>query len=157
MTTVNTTGTTFNFNGYFNKEGDYTFRVRAIASYNDKAGEWSDDSSSYYVDEDEAGVYNGTGRWVQDNVGWWYSYSSGGYPSNGWKQINGAWYYFNTSGYRQTGWARVDRQWYYLNGDGVMTTGWQLVGGQWYYLNGSGEMQTGWQAVGGNGTIWITG
>ena len=149
VTTVNTTGTTFNFNGYFNKEGDYTFRVRAIASYNDKAGEWSDDSSSYYVDEDEAGVYNGTGRWVQDNVGWWYSYSSGGYPSNGWKQINGAWYYFNTSGYRQTGWVRVDRQWYYLNGDGVMTTGWQLVGGQWYYMNGSGEMQTGWQAVGG--------
>ena len=148
VTTVNTTGTTFNFNGYFNKEGDYTFRVRAIASYNDKAGEWSDDSSSY-VDEDEAGVYNGTGRWVQDNVGWWYSYSSGGYPSNGWKQINGAWYYFNTSGYRQTGWVRVDRQWYYLNGDGVMTTGWQLVGGQWYYMNGSGEMQTGWQAVGG--------
>ena len=148
VTTVNTTGTTFNFNGYFNKEGDYTFRVRAIASYNDKAGEWSDDSSSYYVDEDEAGVYNGTGRWVQDNVGWWYSYSSGGYPSNGWKQINGAWYYFNTSGYRQTGWARVDRQWYYLNGDGVMTTGWQLVGGQWYYLNGSGEMQTGWQTIG---------
>ena len=149
VTTVNTTGTTFNFNGYFNKEGDYTFRVRAIASYNDKAGEWSDDSSSYYVDEDEAGVYNGTGRWVQDNVGWWYSYSSGGYPSNGWKQINGAWYYFNTSGYRQTGWVRVDRQWYYLNGDGVMTSGWQLVGGQWYYMNGSGEMQTGWQAVGG--------
>ena len=27
VTTVNTTGTTFNFNGYFNKEGDYTFRV----------------------------------------------------------------------------------------------------------------------------------
>ena len=148
VTTVNTTATSFNFSGYFNKEGDYTFRVRAIASYNNKAGEWSDDSSSYYVDEDEVGTYNGTGRWIQDNNGWWYSYSTGGYPSNCWKQINGAWYYFNTSGYCQTGWVRVDRQWYYLNGDGVMTTGWQFVGGQWYYLNGSGEMQTGWQCVG---------
>ena len=148
VTTVNTTATSFNFSGYFNKEGDYTFRVRAIASYNNKAGEWSDDSSSYYVDEDEAGTYNGTGKWIQDNNGWWYSYSTGGYPTNCWKQINGAWYYFNTSGYCQTGWVRVDRQWYYLTGGGVMTTGWQFVGGQWYYLNGSGEMQTGWQCVG---------
>ena len=71
VTTVNTSNTYFDFSGYFNKEGDYTFRVRAIASYNDKAGEWSEDSSSLYVDEDEAGSYGGSGRWVQEGGRWW--------------------------------------------------------------------------------------
>ncbi len=30
VTTVETTGTSYNFAGYFNREGDYTFRVRAL-------------------------------------------------------------------------------------------------------------------------------
>lgn len=149
VTTVSTTGTSFNFAGYFNKEGDYTFRVRAISKYNSKTGEWSEDSNSLYVDEDELGSYGGSGRWVQDQTGWWYSYDTGGYPASSWKQINGAWYYFNSSGYRVNGWLKLDRTWYYLNPDGVMTTGWQAVNGQWYYMNGSGEMLTGWQAVNG--------
>ena len=149
VTTVNTTNNYFDFSGYFNKEGDYTFRVRAIASYNNKTGDWSEDSSSLYIDEDEAGTYNGSGRWIQDGNRWWYSYAGGGYPSGGWKQISGTWYLFDNSGYMLTGWQKVDRQWYYLNPSGVMTTGWQNVNGVWYYLNGSGEMQTGWQSVGG--------
>lgn len=149
VTTVNTSNTYFDFSGYFNKEGDYTFRVRAIASYNDKAGEWSEDSSSLYVDEDEAGSYGGSGRWVQEGGRWWYSYSTGGYPADGWKQIDGVWYLFDRSGYMLTGWQKVDRQWYYLGSNGALTTGWQNVNGQWYYLNGSGEMQTGWQYVSG--------
>ena len=41
VTTVSTTGTSYNFAGYFNREGDYTFRVRAISKYNSKTGEWS--------------------------------------------------------------------------------------------------------------------
>lgn len=149
VTTVSTTDTSYNFAGYFNKEGDYTFRVRAISRYNNKTGEWSEDSSSMYIDEDEMGNYSGSGRWVQDQRGWWYSYDTGGYPSSCWKQINGAWYYFNSSGYIVTGWQRLDGKSYYLNPSGAMTTGWQLVNGQWYYMNGSGEMQTGWQSING--------
>lgn len=149
VTTVSTTNTYFDFAGYFNKEGDYSFRVRAIATYNNKVGEWSEDSDSLYVDEDEAGTYNGRGQWKQDSRGWWYSFDNGGYPTSCWKQIDGAWYHFDSSGYRQTGWLKLDGTWYYLNGNGVMTTGWQSVGGSWYYLNGSGEMQTGWISVGG--------
>lgn len=149
VTTVSTTGTSFNFSGYFNKEGDYTFRVRAISRYNSKTGEWSEDSSSFYVDEDELGTYGGSGHWVQNGTGWWYSYDTGGYPASCWKQINGAWYYFNSAGYILTGWQKLDKTWYYLNPSGAMTTGWQAVNGQWYYMNGSGEMQTGWQAVNG--------
>ncbi|MCB7320447.1 N-acetylmuramoyl-L-alanine amidase family protein [Lacrimispora sp. 210928-DFI.3.58] len=149
VTTVNTTGTSFNFAGYFNKEGDYTFRVRAISSYNNKAGEWSDDSDTFTVSEDEIGTYSGSGRWTQDGNGWWYAYDTGGYPAGCWKQIDGAWYHFDASGYRQTGWQRVDGKWYYLHINGVMLTGWQFINNQWYYMNGSGEMQTGWQAVNG--------
>ena len=36
VTTVSTTGTSYDFAGYFNREGDYTFRVSAIATYNSK-------------------------------------------------------------------------------------------------------------------------
>lgn len=149
VTTVSTTGTSFNFAGYFNREGDYTFRVRAISSYNSKTGEWSEDSSSLYIDEDEIGNYGGSGHWVQDGTGWWYSYDTGGYPASCWKQINGAWYNFNSKGYILTGWQKLDGIWYYLNPSGAMTTGWQAVNGQWYYMNGSGEMQTGWQSING--------
>lgn len=149
VTTVSTTGTSYNFAGYFNKEGDYTFRVRAISRYNSKAGEWSDDSSSFYVDEEDLGQFGGSGHWAQNQTGWWYAYDSGGYPTSCWKEINGAWYYFNGSGYMLTGWQRLDGDWYYLNPSGAMTTGWQAVNGQWYYMNGSGVMQTGWQEVNG--------
>ncbi len=108
VTTVSTSQTYYNFGGYFNKEGDYTFRVRAIASYNNKAGEWSEDSDTFTIDEDEIGNYSGSGQWRQDSKGWWYAYDMGGYPSDCWKQIDGAWYHFDNSGYRQTGWQRLD-------------------------------------------------
>ena len=140
VTTVSTTGTSYNFAGYINKEGDYTFRVRAIANYNNKTGEWSNDSDSLYIDEDEIGNYGGSGRWIQDGTGWWYSYDIGGYPSSCWKQINGIWYHFNSSGYMQTGWLKLDGVWYYLNGSGAMLTGWQAINGKWYYLGTDGAM-----------------
>ena len=149
VTTVSTTRTSYDFAGYFNREGDYTFRVRAVSRYNSKAGEWSEDSGSFYVDEDELGRYGGSGHRVQDQKGWWYAFDTGGYPSSCWKQINGAWYYFNNAGYMLTGWQRLDGDWYYLNPSGAMTTGWQAINGQWYYMNSSGVMQTGWQAVNG--------
>ena len=106
----------------------------------DKAGEWSDDSDSLSIDEDEIANYGGSGRWVQDGTGWWYSYDTGGYPASCWKQIDGAWYHFNSSGYMQTGWLRLDGEWYYLAGNGAMMTGWQAINGKWYYLGTDGVM-----------------
>lgn len=149
VTTVETTGTSYNFGGYFNEEGDYTFRVRAIASYNGREGDWSEDSDGFYVDEHEVGRYGGTGHWVQDARGFWYAYDTGGYPSNGWMQINNYWYLFDSSGYMLTGWQYKDRAWYYLNTSGVMLTGWQYINNVWYYLNPSGVMLTGWQYING--------
>lgn len=149
VTTVETANNYYNFSGNINREGDYTFRVRGISDYNDRSGNWSDNSDEYYVDEEEA-VYSGTGSWQHDGTGWWYAYSGGGYPANCWKVINGAWYYFNRSGYMMTGWQFIDGDWYYLNpSSGAMMSGWQLINNVWYYMDASGAMQTGWNYING--------
>ena len=86
-----------------------------------------------------------TGAWVQNGVGWWYSYFAGGYPANQWELINGKWYHFDANGYMQTGWYWNGSSWYYLNADGDMATGWVCVNGKWYYMEPSeGRMITGW-------------
>ena len=89
------------------------------------------------------------GKWVYSSAGWWYSYSSGGYPRNEWKKIDGSWYLFDSLGYMKTGWQYIGGQWYYLSSSGAMVTGWQYIGGQWYYFSSSGAMVTGWQYIGG--------
>ena len=92
-----------------------------------------------------------TGRWVNQDDGWWFAYSGGGYPAGTWEKINGAWYYFDGSGWMQTGWTEVNGTWYYMNGDGAMQIGWVKSGDDWYYLDpASGAMATGW--VDDNGT-----
>lgn len=40
--------------------------------------------------------------WIKDSTGWWYKFSDGTYPKNGWKQIDGKWYCFNKDGYLRT-------------------------------------------------------
>ena len=110
------------------------------------------------------------GKWVQNQVGWWYQNPDGSYPYNCWKLIDGKWYYFDGSGYRVVGWKYISGAWYLMDHSGIMLTGWQETGGQkyylmnhgamatgwqylegnWYYLNSSGAMTTGWQYLGGN-------
>lgn len=142
-------GRSYNFSDNLTREGSYRFRVRAIAEYNGSAGEWSEYSDEYYVDEEEARNHEGNGRWVQDQKGWWYTYSGGGYPVDCWKKINNAWYYFNRDGYMATGWQKLDGNWYYLDFDGKMLTGWRYINGRWYYLDGSGAMTAGWRYING--------
>lgn len=80
------------------------------------------------------------GKWMSDNIGWWYSYYKGGYPSNEWKEINGIWYWFEQSGYMKTGWLFDQNRWYYFEENGAMVTGWKQIGGLWYYFNSQGAM-----------------
>ena len=150
VTTATTTITSYDFGSFITREGSYAFKVRAISDYNNRAGEWTDFSDDYYVDEDNYNFNNGSGRWMQNQTGWWYQYNGGGYPSNTFKQINGAWYYFNRDGYMLTGWQYIDNKWYYLGFNGAMMTGWQYINDRWYYLDGSGVMLTGWQYINGN-------
>lgn len=149
QTTVKSTSAHYDFSGSFTREGDYSFRVRGIATYNNNPGEWSEDSDYNIISERQAQSTPVNGGWVQDARGWWYAFSNGGYPASTWRQINGAWYYFNKSGYMVTGWQNLDGNWYYLLPSGAMATGWQFVNNRWYYMNESGVMLTGWQNING--------
>lgn len=95
-----------------------------------------------------------SGTWQQDERGWRFQLTSGGYATNTWGRIHGNWYYFGADTYMMTGWIYVGEQWYYLSqeqGDnaGKMKTGWffDTSYNRWFYLNASGAMQTGWQQI----------
>lgn len=92
---------------------------------------------------------NPAGQWINDQAGWWYRYSNGGWPFSSWQMINGKWYYFNSQGYLQTGWIWLENAWYYSFPDGSMATGWQKIGPHWYYLSNSGQMASGWTLING--------
>lgn len=105
---------------------------------------------------------NAEGTWHQDDIGWWFEYSGGGYPTNTWEYINNYWYYFNNDGYMLVGWQKIGNHWYYLKvtgeenyPQGSMVTGWLSLGMQYYYLNKSdtnlpeGAMLTGSTVIDG--------
>ena len=144
---VTTTNDYYDFSSSITREGDYYFRVRAVNKSN-KKGEWYE-SDSFYVNETmlndiKNGRYaigNGSGStsstpssgttegtWKRNQVGWWYEYPNGSYPSNGWMAIKNVWYCFDASGYMRTGWIQAgDGKWYYCDpregsGQGAMLT-----------------------------------
>ena len=41
-------------------------------------------------------LLNTQGMWHEDENGWWFEYSGGGYPSNTWEEIDYYWYYFKS-------------------------------------------------------------
>ena len=98
-----------------------------------------------------------TGTWVQSSNGkWWYRYSDGTYPANGWAYINGYWYYFDASGWMQTGWLTLNGKKYYLGTSGAMAIGWRQIGSYWYYFWSGGSMATGWQYLAySGGNAWF--
>lgn len=88
-------------------------------------------------DEDEETYPQG---WRYSPSGWWYQYSDGGWPANGWKYIDGRWYYINANGHLVTGWFTDGGKTFYLNPVddgtyGMMRIGWQIVDGKAYYFN----------------------
>lgn len=87
-----------------------------------------------------------SGEWIQSSNGkWWYQYSDGTYPANGWAYIDGYWYYFDADGWMKTGWLTLNGKTYYLGTSGAMAIGWRQIGSSWYYFWSGGSMATGWQ------------
>ena len=71
--------------------------------------------------------YSG-GKWASNSVGYWYTDSTGWYPTSQWLQIDGSWYYFKDSGYMAV------NEWvdgYYLGSDGAWVPGKQKFSGAW--------------------------
>lgn len=159
VTTATTGGTSYNFTKNISREGEYSFRVRAVASYDERKGEWSDESETFEIEkEDIEGIKNSSSTvspaytnrgWIRDANGWWYSNGNGTWLANGWHYINNVWYYFNANGYILTGWQYINGRWYYMNADGAMLTGWLWLNNAWYYTDPSGAMLTGWQYING--------
>ena len=153
--TVTTSGTSWNFADRITREGEYYFKVRSVSRENDK-GEWFE-SDYIYVDEEmladiRAGRY-GSGsnssstsatpgttsgnQWILDNVGWWYRFADGSYPTTGGLLINGAWYCFDSVGYMRTGWIQSGNAWYYCDtSSGAMLTNTRTPDG--YYVDANG-------------------
>lgn len=88
------------------------------------------------------------GSWQQDQVGWYYTYDTGGYAQNTMLEIDNAKYYFDSNGYMVTGWRNLNGQWMYFYPDGRLARGWVQDGGKWYYLNDDGTMRVGWFSEG---------
>lgn len=156
--------TSYNFYPYMTKEGDYSFRVRAVPENDDMAeyaekSEWIY-SDELYVDEDEVSDGSGQGQedtsapasteqvgWIKSNGKWYFRYPDGSYLRDSWGKINNKWYLFDSNGEMLTGWHSRNGKWFYMNPDGDMKTGWLLDKGVWYYLKSDGTMATGWVNV----------
>ena len=156
--TISTTATSYDFRSKIreNGKGNYTVKIRAIAS-NGSKGKWTE-SDEFDVDEDvlanlggqtgsggsPSGSGSGTGAWLKDNVGWWYINADRTYTTNNWQQINGNWYYFDNRGYMVTGWLKspYSGKWYWLSTENNSNLG-KMLTNQWvdnnrYYVDGSG-------------------
>ena len=108
--------------------------------------------------------WNGWAKYITyDGTVQWFYCNSSGYPTMGWKWIDGAYYYFDSRGimYQNTitwidgkkyvfgssgalitapGWQKLyDKKgkprWVYMNNDGTVFTGWLQQNDKWYYLN----------------------
>lgn len=80
------------------------------------------------------------GKWMKNNVGWWYQNADGTYPRNCRQTIDGKEYYFDANGYRaENKWALIDGDYYYFGGNGVKVTN-RWVGSYW--LGEDGVMAT---------------
>lgn len=144
-----------NFAANITREGEYTFRVRAIG--NNKKGEWYD-SDSLYISEDDlpeirriaqnsvssnsssgssSGSSSQSGSSTGRNRGNNGIITPGGTAgaSGSWKQDGrGWWFRYPDGGYPKGGWTQIGSEWYCFDDAGYMRTGWiRAKNGDYYY------------------------
>ena len=133
-------GNSYNFSGYFNREGDYSFKVRTVGGNNSQStyGKNSEytESGSIYVDSE---IISKIAR------GGAYDYNNSGTTSVGWIQVNNTWYFYRPDGtMMRNGWVQWQNNWYYLDERGEMRVGLQNINNRTYYLGSDGTMMSGW-------------
>lgn len=128
-------GTSVDFSSKMTKEGNYSFKVRAVNLIKeDKKSDWME-SGEIFIDAETArknretygNVTSGMTEpgqvitsqakdgWNLDGRGWWYHNTDGTYPANNWQLIDGKWYFFDSEGYMKTGWVLWNHLYYYCD------------------------------------------
>ena len=141
MDTVKTKKDYYDMEKKMTKEGDYTFKVRALAKSGSKEfsdGYWSEESETTYISESFAEMIKNGG-------------STSGLKNGGPGAGNGsaAETEKEASVVIQAKWIREEStgRWWYRNSDGSYPKGgwWQdPASGIWYFFDEQGYMQTGW-------------
>lgn len=166
VTTRKTKNTHYNFRKVMTKEGDYTFKVRALAKDKSKEyrdGYWSEESESTYVNADYASFLEAGGIIDQENTGPGSENKASGLVTTspnsvvytpGWQYDEALglyWYRYADGTWPSNGWWSDpnDQKWYYFNEQGYMVTGWIPYQGNWYYCGSDGAMVTGTAAIDG--------
>lgn len=93
---------------------------------------------------------NAKDGWVDTGAG--RQYWRNGAPLKGeWLELDGAKYYFSTEGFASVGFQDIDDARYYFASDtGAMRTGWQFIDGCWYWFDDeTGAMAAGQAFAGG--------
>ena len=156
----------YNFKKKMTAEGDYTFKVRALAknrSKNYRDGYWSEESDTCYISEDYAELLKNGGKIDTDHSGPGVSGDSSAevketdtisvvYKAEWIPTADGRWWYRNSDGsYPAGGWWREPGTeiWYYFDAEGYMKIGWIEENGVKYYCQPSGAMVTGDQTIDG--------
>ena len=133
-------GNSYNFSGYFIKEGDYSFKVRTVPS-NENEAEYG--KNSEYVDSGSINVDSTIISMIAEG-GYASSYNSGN-NNVGWVKMNNTWYFYRPDGQMvKNNWIQWQSKWYYLDERGEMKVGLQNINNRTYYLGSDGTMIAGW-------------
>lgn len=161
---IKTKKTKYDFEKKMTREGEYKFRVRALAKEKDKKnqfrdGNWSEYSDTIYIDADFAELMKNGGVIDTDTSGPGAKTDGTGATKASsvvyrpeWIQDSVGWWYRREDGSWpvSTWWQDpVSGSWYYFNNQGYMETGWIDWNGSWYYCLPDGAMVTGSHTIDG--------
>lgn len=133
-------GNTYNFSGYFTREGDYSFKVKTVAGTDNQANYGK---NSEYVESGGISIDSAAISMIAQGVT--ASNNNTGSTNVGWVQLNNTWYFYRPDGsIVKNGWIQWSDKWYYLDERGEMKSGVQTINGRTYYLGNDGTMISGW-------------
>lgn len=117
---IETTGSSYDFSDMMQQPGSYYFRVRGVSRYHaSTVSEWVD---SPVCQVGESGVVtaklplssgsfqttvNTPGRWISEQDAWYWENPDGSRASSQWIYSNGGWYYINANTRMASGWTWI--------------------------------------------------